>query len=204
MAADTSSSGELIAADSGMREPPFASAWRRAPDGRPAACPRADGPDAGARVESRPVGTSGGPPGPGGAAGEAGGQPGTPTGPDPARADAGLAVAFYRGAALIMAADLAGTPVSGVTVQPCGDAYLQFRPVRHARTADDLRSQRLRRDPARSMGVGRQADGGQLRGNGPRAWLQSGRPARHRDGWGRRIPGPDAPGRRNGSAGRMV
>jgi hypothetical protein len=30
MAADTSSSGELIAADSGMREPPFASAWRRA------------------------------------------------------------------------------------------------------------------------------------------------------------------------------
>jgi len=31
---------------------------------------------------------------------------------------------FYRGAALIMAADLAGTPVSGVTVQLCGDAHL--------------------------------------------------------------------------------
>ena len=32
--------------------------------------------------------------------------------------------AFYRGAALIMAADLAATPVSGLTVQLCGDAHL--------------------------------------------------------------------------------
>ena len=31
---------------------------------------------------------------------------------------------FYRGGALITAADLAGTPVSGVTVQLCGDAHL--------------------------------------------------------------------------------
>jgi uncharacterized protein (DUF2252 family) len=31
---------------------------------------------------------------------------------------------FYRGSALIMAADLAATPVSGVTVQACGDAHL--------------------------------------------------------------------------------
>jgi uncharacterized protein (DUF2252 family) len=31
---------------------------------------------------------------------------------------------FYRGAALIMASDLAATPVSGVTVQVCGDAHL--------------------------------------------------------------------------------
>jgi uncharacterized protein (DUF2252 family) len=31
---------------------------------------------------------------------------------------------FYRGAALIMAADLAASPVSGVTVQLCGDAHL--------------------------------------------------------------------------------
>jgi len=31
---------------------------------------------------------------------------------------------FYRGAALIMAADLAGSPRSGVTVQLCGDAHL--------------------------------------------------------------------------------
>jgi len=31
---------------------------------------------------------------------------------------------FYRGAAVIMAADLAATPVSGITVQSCGDAHL--------------------------------------------------------------------------------
>ena len=31
---------------------------------------------------------------------------------------------FYRGAALIMAADLAPTPVTGITVQLCGDAHL--------------------------------------------------------------------------------
>nr|WP_217922869.1 DUF2252 family protein [Miltoncostaea oceani] len=32
--------------------------------------------------------------------------------------------AFYRGAAGVMAADLAGTPVSGIRVQLCGDAHL--------------------------------------------------------------------------------
>ncbi|MFI8393102.1 DUF2252 domain-containing protein [Streptomyces sp. NPDC085540] len=32
--------------------------------------------------------------------------------------------AFYRGAAAVMAADLAGTPVSGLNVQLCGDAHL--------------------------------------------------------------------------------
>src|SRR5271157_4565308 len=32
--------------------------------------------------------------------------------------------AFYRGAALIMASDLAGTARSGLTVQCCGDAHL--------------------------------------------------------------------------------
>ena len=31
---------------------------------------------------------------------------------------------FYRGAALVMASDLAATPVSGITVQLCGDAHL--------------------------------------------------------------------------------
>src|SRR5687767_7828264 len=31
---------------------------------------------------------------------------------------------FYRGAAAIMAADLAGTPTSGLSVQACGDAHL--------------------------------------------------------------------------------
>ncbi|WP_235013531.1 DUF2252 family protein, partial [Parafrankia sp. Ea1.12] len=43
---------------------------------------------------------------------------------------------FFRGAAAVMAADLAGTPVSGIDVQLCGDAHLlNFRllasPERH-------------------------------------------------------------------------
>ncbi|MTB22480.1 MAG: DUF2252 domain-containing protein, partial [Actinobacteria bacterium] len=32
---------------------------------------------------------------------------------------------FFRGAAAVMAADLAPTPVSGLDVQVCGDAHLQ-------------------------------------------------------------------------------
>ena len=32
--------------------------------------------------------------------------------------------AFYRGAAAVMAADLATTPVTGLTVQACGDAHV--------------------------------------------------------------------------------
>src|SRR4029077_19224655 len=32
--------------------------------------------------------------------------------------------AFFRGGALIMAGDLAGSPTSGITVQLCGDAHL--------------------------------------------------------------------------------
>src|SRR3954470_10545544 len=31
---------------------------------------------------------------------------------------------FYRGAAAVMAADLASTPVSGIVVQACGDAHI--------------------------------------------------------------------------------
>src|SRR4051794_13625934 len=34
------------------------------------------------------------------------------------------AFTFYRGAALLMASDLAGTPRSGITTQVCGDAHL--------------------------------------------------------------------------------
>ena len=54
---------------------------------------------------------------------------------------------FFRGAASIMAADLAGTPRSGVTVQLCGDAHLSnFGLFGDPRAADAVRHQRLRRD----------------------------------------------------------
>ena len=70
---------------------------------------------------------------------------------------ASSAFAFFRGAALPMASDLAATPRSGLTV-----AGLRRRPpvelrrVRLPGAASRLRHQRLRRDPARAVGVGRQ------------------------------------------------
>ncbi len=69
---------------------------------------------------------------------------------------------FYRGAALIMAADLAATPRSGLPRAVLRRrAPLQLRPLRLARAAARLRHQRLRRDAARPVGVGRQAPRGE-------------------------------------------
>ena len=43
---------------------------------------------------------------------------------------------FYRGAAYLMASDLAPTPQTGLTVQLCGDAHLSNFGTFAARTAD--------------------------------------------------------------------
>ena len=158
-----------------------------------------------AAVEPRTVGTRSGPPGPGRAAGRAGGEPGTPAGPGPLRPDAGLAVHLLPG----RRADHGGRPGAdpgqrghraGVRRRP----PVEFRHVRHAGAADDLRHQRFRRDPPRPVGVGRQAAGGELRDHGPRPRLLPGRPPRRGHGRGQGIPGPDAPGRRDGKPGRVV
>ena len=63
--------------------------------------------------------------------------------------------AFYRGAAAVMAADLAGTPATGldgaaVRRRPPG----QLRRLRLARALDGVRRQRLRRDPSRARSSG--------------------------------------------------
>ncbi len=77
-----------------------------------------------------------------------------------------------------MAADLASTPDSGLEVQLCGDAHLvELRDLRVARAPPDLRRQRLRRDPPRSVGVGRQAPVREPRGGGPRQRVR--RPRAH-------------------------
>ena len=88
---------------------------------------------------------------------------------------------FYRGAALNMAADLAGTPDH----RPCAcrraaTAIVQLRLLCHAGTASDLRHQRPGRDPPRPVGVGRQTPGRQLRARLPQQRLQ--RPVRPRCG----------------------
>ena len=70
---------------------------------------------------------------------------------------------FYRGAAKIMAADLKDTPAAGLTRPTMRRRPpVQLRRVRLAGADLDVRSERLRRDPARAVRVRRQAHGGQL------------------------------------------
>ena len=69
---------------------------------------------------------------------------------------------YYRGAALPMASDLATTPATGMIVQACGDAHLSnFGLFGSPGAPAGLRRQRLRRDAARALGMGREAAGGQ-------------------------------------------
>ena len=80
---------------------------------------------------------------------------------------------FYRGAAYLMAADLAGAPADG----PGGAALrrrapVELRRVRRARPAADLQHQRLRRDAAGPVRVGRQAARRELRRRRPRPGLR--------------------------------
>ena len=67
-----------------------------------------------------------------------------------------------------MAADLAATPTSGIRVQACGDCHLSnFGDLRDPRAQPRLRPQRLRRDAAGAVRVGRQAPGGEHRRRRP-------------------------------------
>jgi Uncharacterized protein conserved in bacteria (DUF2252) len=71
---------------------------------------------------------------------------------------------FYRGAAYLMASDLASAPRTGLSVQLCGDAHLSnFGGLRRPGPAAGLQRQRLRRDATRPVRVGHREVGGQLR-----------------------------------------
>ena len=112
---------------------------------------------------------------------------------------------FYRGAALPMAADLchhAGLGAAGAAVR--GRAPVQFRGVRLAVAAAGLRCQRLRRDAARPVRVGRQAAGGEPgRGRaGQRVRPEGPPPDRARGGRG--LPDGDARVRAAALPGRVV
>ena len=110
---------------------------------------------------------------------------------------------FYRGAAEIMAADLAGTPTAG-SRRPAvrGRAPVELRGVRLAGAAAVVRPERLRRDVARPVRVRRQADGGQLHDRRAEQRLSSGR--RTPGGARRRLPESDGRVRRDGDHGRLV
>ena len=61
---------------------------------------------------------------------------------------------FFRGGALLMAVDLAATPVGHQRAALRRCPPREFRRLRLARAPDDVRHQRLRRDPARARGNG--------------------------------------------------
>ena len=114
--------------------------------------------------------------------------------------------AFFRGAAAIMAADLAATPRSG----PPGPALrrrapVELRRLRLARAGPRVRHQRLRRDAARAVGVGRQAARRQRRDR--RARVAASSPASAGAavvGDGAGLPGGDAQLRRGAQPRRLV
>ena len=140
-----------------------------------------------ARVRAGPVAGSGR------AAAGAGQEPGAGAGADPARADAGVAVHVLPGRG---AAD-GGRPgrhadlgAAGAAVRGC--APVQFRRVRLAGAAAGLRRQRLRRDAARAVRVGRQAAGGEP-GRGRAGQRVPGQgPPQDRPRGGRGLPDGDA------------
>ena len=113
---------------------------------------------------------------------------------------------FFRGAALVMAADLAGTPRSGVTVQLCGDAHLSnFGAVRHARSGGccSTSTTSTRRCPGRGSGTSSGSrpasrSWAATAGSPPRTGATSCMAGRAR------VPGPDAAGGRDGRAGGLV
>ena len=74
-------------------------------------------------------------------------------------------LAFLRGSAAVMAADLGRAPSSGLVSQLCGDAHLlNFGLFASPERRPGVRHQRLRRDLSRPLRVGHQTAGGQPRG----------------------------------------
>jgi len=60
---------------------------------------------------------------------------------------------FYRGAAAVMAADLAATPDSGIVVQACGDAHISNFGDSQLRTAGSSSARTTSTRRSRSVGV---------------------------------------------------
>ena len=97
--------------------------------------------------------------------------------------------AFFRGGAYLMAADLADGARTGLLAQLCGDAHLSNFGI-FAVTGPEagLQHQRLRRDAARAVRVGREAPRREPRGRRTGPWLRRGRAALRGDGDRARIP----------------
>ncbi len=115
------------------------------------------------------------------------------------------AFTFYRGAASLMAHDLASTPRTGLNAQLCGDAHLlELRRLRVAFARPRLRPERLRRDAAGPVRVGRQAPRGEHRDRRPRPGVRRQDPSRERARLGARRTARDAVVRCDGQPRRLV
>jgi Uncharacterized protein conserved in bacteria (DUF2252) len=113
--------------------------------------------------------------------------------------------AFLRGAPAVMARDLATTPVTGITVQACGDAHLRnfglfATPERNLSFGLNDFDETL---PA-PWGVGRQAAGHQLRGGRADGRVRPGAGPSGGPGRGRCLPRAAGPVRRDAAAGGVV
>ena len=112
---------------------------------------------------------------------------------------------YYRGAALPMAADLARTPATGLRVQLCGDAHLaNFGAFASPERRSRLRPQRLRRDAARPVRVGRETPRREPGRGGSRQRLRTQGPAQGRARRRIFVPDGDAGVRRDADARRLV
>ena len=143
----------------------------------------------GPAVKPRGLRPPGRPARPGGPAGGAGQFPGTRAGPDQVRADAGVPVQLLPGCRPAHG----GRPGHHPRVRPDrpglrGRAPVQLRDVRLAGAQAPLRRQRLRRDPARPVGVGRQAAWRQPGGGGQGQRVRPQGPAADRAGRGGPVP----------------
>ena len=113
--------------------------------------------------------------------------------------------AFYRGAANVLAADLAAVPHSGLRVQLCGDAHLaNFGGFASTGAQPGVRPQRLRRDPSGAVRVGRQAPGGQPGDRRPQPGLRSRGANRDRQRFGALLPRGDSRLRQDAEPRRLV
>ena len=122
-----------------------------------------------------------------------GGHAGAGAGPDPLRADARLPVHVLprrggRDGGGSGGDSGFGHCRAGVRRRP----HLELRGVRRSGPQARLRSERLRRDAARTVGVGRQADGGQRRDRRPRRRAAGRAPASARDRLRAGVPRGDA------------
>ena len=170
-----------------------------------AGCPRQGRARRAATLGARRLGAGAEAPRPGRSPRGAGADAAAGARPDPVRAHAGVAVHLLPRRRLPDGRRSRGRAADGVA-RPAlrRRAPLQLRHLRRAGSEARLQHQRLRRDAAGAVRVGREAARRELRGRGPRARLRRGGPPLGRDGGGARVPRGDGALRGDAQHRRLV